>query len=47
MLAVFYGTGANGKTTLLEAVMHALGLYREQAYPDHGGHQPISHEFEG
>jgi gentisate 1,2-dioxygenase len=28
-------------------VMQALGLYREQAYPDHGGHQPVSRVFEG
>jgi gentisate 1,2-dioxygenase len=23
--------------------MHALGLYREEAYADHGGHQPMAH----
>jgi len=28
-------------------VMQALGLYREQAYTDHGGHQPITCVFEG
>ena len=28
-------------------VMQALGLYREQAYADHGGHQPVSRVFEG
>jgi gentisate 1,2-dioxygenase len=28
-------------------VMRALGLYREQAYEPHQGHQPISRTFEG
>jgi gentisate 1,2-dioxygenase len=28
-------------------VMQALGLYREQAYPDHDGHQPMARVFEG
>jgi gentisate 1,2-dioxygenase len=28
-------------------VMEALGLYREQPYEDHGGHQPITSVFEG
>ena len=28
-------------------VMQALGLYREQAYEAHGGHQPITRSFEG
>ena len=28
-------------------LLRALGLYREQAYPDQDGHQPITHEFEG
>lgn len=28
-------------------VMEALGLYREQAYEAHGGHQPVSGVFEG
>ena len=29
-----YGSGANGKTTLLEAVRHVLGDYADQAEPD-------------
>jgi gentisate 1,2-dioxygenase len=28
-------------------VMQALGLYREQAYTDHDGHQPMARVFEG
>jgi gentisate 1,2-dioxygenase len=28
-------------------VLQALGLYREQAYPDHGGHQPVRRVFGG
>lgn len=28
-------------------IMQALGLYREQAYPDQGGHQAITRRFEG
>jgi gentisate 1,2-dioxygenase len=28
-------------------VMRALGLYREQAYPDLAGHQPATRVFEG
>jgi gentisate 1,2-dioxygenase len=28
-------------------VMQALGLYREQAYPEHDGHQPVTRVFEG
>jgi gentisate 1,2-dioxygenase len=28
-------------------VMQALGLHREQAYQEHGGHQPITRVFEG
>jgi hypothetical protein len=27
--------------------MRALGLHREQAYLEHGGHQPITRVFEG
>jgi P4 family phage/plasmid primase-like protien len=32
--AVFYGTGANGKSTLLNAVRYVLGDYYSQADPD-------------
>jgi gentisate 1,2-dioxygenase len=28
-------------------VIQALGLYREQAYPDSGGHQPVRSVFPG
>ena len=28
-------------------VLRALGLYREQPYADHGGHQPVTSTFEG
>ncbi|MDP3768847.1 MAG: cupin domain-containing protein [Dehalococcoidia bacterium] len=28
-------------------IMQALGLYREQPYQEHGGHQPITRVFEG
>jgi gentisate 1,2-dioxygenase len=28
-------------------VLQALGLYREQAYPDDDGHQPVARVFEG
>jgi gentisate 1,2-dioxygenase len=28
-------------------IMRALGLYREQAYEEHGGHQPVTRVFEG
>lgn len=28
-------------------IVRALGLYREQPYPDHGGHQPIVRTFDG
>ena len=43
MLAILYGTGANGKSTLVNAVMEALGDYAIQAAPDllmakHGAH---------
>lgn len=34
ILAVMYGTGANGKTTLLDAVGHVMGTYFDQAAPD-------------
>jgi putative DNA primase/helicase len=33
VLHIFYGTGANGKTTLLEAVRHAFGTYAVTAPP--------------
>ena len=43
MLAIFHGTGANGKSTLVNAIMEALGDYAIQAAPDllmakHGAH---------
>jgi gentisate 1,2-dioxygenase len=28
-------------------ILQALGLYREQAYGEHGGHQPVTRVFEG
>jgi gentisate 1,2-dioxygenase len=28
-------------------IMQALGLYREQAYAEHDGHQPVTRAFEG
>jgi len=28
-------------------VMQALGMYREQSYPQHDGHQPITRVFDG
>jgi hypothetical protein len=28
-------------------VFEALGLYREEAYPDNGGHQLVTGVFEG
>jgi gentisate 1,2-dioxygenase len=43
---------ADGTEAILFSVhdtpaLQALGLYREQAYPDHGGHQPVTGVFEG
>ncbi len=34
ILPIFYGDGANGKSTLTDAVMHALGDYADAADPD-------------
>ena len=34
ILPIFYGDGANGKSTLIDAVMHALGDYADAADPD-------------
>jgi putative DNA primase/helicase len=34
ILTILHGTGANGKSTLLNAVMDALGEYAQQAAPD-------------
>ncbi len=34
MLPIFHGSGANGKSTLVNAVMEALGDYAQQAAPD-------------
>ena len=34
ILPIFYGDGANGKSTLIEAVMRALGDYADAADPD-------------
>jgi putative DNA primase/helicase len=34
MLPIFYGFGANGKSTLVNVVMEALGDYAQQAAPD-------------
>ena len=34
ILPILYGDGANGKSTLVEAVMHALGDYADAADPD-------------
>jgi gentisate 1,2-dioxygenase len=28
-------------------VFEALGLYREEAYEEHGGHQPVTSVFNG
>ncbi len=43
ILPIFHGSGANGKSTLANAVMEALGDYAQQAAPDllmakHGAH---------
>ncbi len=34
ILAILYGVGANGKSTLVNAVMDSLGDYAIQAAPD-------------
>jgi putative DNA primase/helicase len=34
ILPIFYGDGANGKSTLVEAIMNALGDYADAADPD-------------
>lgn len=34
VLPIFYGSGANGKSTLVNAVVHALGDYADAADPD-------------
>lgn len=34
ILPIFWGDGANGKSTLVDAVMHALGDYADAADPD-------------
>jgi gentisate 1,2-dioxygenase len=42
---------ADGEAVLFSVrdtpVMRALGLHREQAYREHGGHQPVTRVFEG
>ena len=44
--------GTDGREAILfsvqdRPVMEALGLYREQPYEDHGGHQPVTRVFRG
>jgi len=34
LLPIFHGTGANGKSTLIDAVLHALGDYGDAADPE-------------
>ena len=47
-LTPFGGPIAHGFLSLsLLPVLTALGMYREEAYTEHGGHQPVVGEFTG